>query len=169
MVIVLIFRLDGLNKDLDPWDSSFYMGEFRNMCVKEKMNELQWPVREYIVQVARFDPAKGIPNVVDSYARFRRLLQSTKSDLGEDEYPQLLICGHGAVDDPDVCDIMTYFRSYFAYYTTGEHHLRRGHPVDCYGAIPRVCERHCRDALATQRSAYVASSPFSFTLKLIAQ
>jgi len=93
--------LDGLNKDLDPWDSSFYMGEFRNLCAKEKMNELKWPARDYIVQVARFDPAKGIPNVIDSYARFRRLLRSSQSDLGEDEHPQLLICGHGAVDDPD--------------------------------------------------------------------
>ncbi|KAF7338413.1 Trehalose phosphorylase [Mycena venus] len=90
--------LDGLNKDLDPWDSSFYMGEFRNLCAKEKMNELQWPARDYIVQVARFDPAKGIPNVIDSYARFRRLL---KSEMPADEHPQLLICGHGAVDDPD--------------------------------------------------------------------
>ncbi|KAF7363317.1 Trehalose phosphorylase [Mycena sanguinolenta] len=93
--------LDGLNKDLDPWDSSYYMGEFRNLCAKEKMNELKWPARDYIVQVARFDPAKGIPNVIDSYARFRRLLKSSQTDIGEDEHPQLLICGHGAVDDPD--------------------------------------------------------------------
>ncbi|KAJ6546539.1 trehalose phosphorylase [Mycena vulgaris] len=93
--------LDGLNKDLDPWDSSFYMGEFRNLCAKEKMHELQWPARDYIVQVARFDPAKGIPNVIDSYVRFRRLLRSSASDLAEEEHPQLLICGHGAVDDPD--------------------------------------------------------------------
>ncbi|KAG7092384.1 hypothetical protein E1B28_008741 [Marasmius oreades] len=89
--------LDGLNKELDPWDSSFYMGEFRNLCVKDKMNELKWPARDYIVQVARFDPSKGIPNVVDSYARLRKLL----ANLDEDETPQLLICGHGAVDDPD--------------------------------------------------------------------
>lgn len=40
-------------------DSQFYMGEFRNLCAKEKMHELQWPQRDYIVQVARFDPAKG--------------------------------------------------------------------------------------------------------------
>jgi len=91
--------LDGLNKDLDHWDSSYYMGEFRNLCAKEKMNELQWPARDYIVQVARFDPAKGIPNVIDSYARLRRLLRQSK--LSEEEHPQLLICGHGAVDDPD--------------------------------------------------------------------
>lgn len=77
------------------------MGEFRNLCAKEKMFELNWPVREYIVQVARFDPAKGIPNVIDSYARFRRRLAKDSPDVDGDDIPQLLVCGHGAVDDPD--------------------------------------------------------------------
>lgn len=64
------------------------------------MSELAWPSRDYVVQVARFDPSKGIPNVIDSYAKFRDLLK-TKGKVDEDETPQLLICGHGAVDDPD--------------------------------------------------------------------
>ncbi|TFY73934.1 hypothetical protein EWM64_g10078, partial [Hericium alpestre] len=91
--------LDGLNKELDQWDSQYYMGEFRSLCAKEKMHELQWPGRDYIVQIARFDPSKGIPDVVDSYARFRALL--AKAGMIESSTPQLLICGHGAVDDPD--------------------------------------------------------------------
>lgn len=93
--------LDGLNKHLHPWDSQYYMGEFRSLCAKEKMHELKWPARDYVVQVARFDPSKGIPNVIDSYARFRKLLTSSGKVASEDEMPQLLICGHGAVDDPD--------------------------------------------------------------------
>lgn len=92
--------LDGLNKELGSWDSQYYMGEFRSLCAKEKMSELAWPARDYVVQVARFDPSKGIPNVIDSYAKFRELLK-TKGKLEGDELPQLLICGHGAVDDPD--------------------------------------------------------------------
>ncbi|KIJ68931.1 glycosyltransferase family 4 protein [Hydnomerulius pinastri MD-312] len=92
--------LDGLNKHLNPWDSQFYMGEFRNLCAKEKMHALQWPARDYVVQVARFDPSKGIPNVIDSYARLRKLLKKS-GKVSEEETPQLLICGHGAVDDPD--------------------------------------------------------------------
>lgn len=75
------------------------MGEFRALCAKEKMHELKWPHREYFVQVARFDPSKGIPNVIDSYHRLRKLLE--KDNLPEEKMPQLLICGHGAVDDPD--------------------------------------------------------------------
>ncbi|KAH7889261.1 glycosyltransferase family 4 protein [Phlebopus sp. FC_14] len=93
--------LDGLNKHLSLWDSQYYMGEFRSLCAKEKMHELKWPARDYIVQIARFDPSKGIPNVIDSYTRFRKLLTENSKFLDEDEIPQLLICGHGAVDDPD--------------------------------------------------------------------
>jgi glycosyltransferase involved in cell wall biosynthesis len=74
------------------------MGEFRSLCAKDKMPELAWPSRDYIIQIARFDPSKGIPNVIDSYAKFRELLKTT---VEEDEAPQLLVCGHGAVDDPD--------------------------------------------------------------------
>jgi hypothetical protein len=84
--------LDGLNKELDDWDTQFYMGEFRALCAKEKMHELAWPARDYVVQIARFDPSKGIPNVIDSYAKFRVLLEKT-GDFTEDEYPQLLIAG----------------------------------------------------------------------------
>ena len=63
------------------------------------MNELKWPARDYIIQVARFDPSKGIPNVIDSYYKFRRLLE--EKGIDEERAPQLLVCGHGAVDDPD--------------------------------------------------------------------
>ncbi|KAF7322862.1 Trehalose phosphorylase [Mycena chlorophos] len=93
--------LDGLTKHLSPWDSAFYMGVFRDLCASQKMHQLQWPARDYIVQVARFDPAKGIPHVVDAYAKFRRMLRQKQPDLPESEHPQMLICGHGAVDDPD--------------------------------------------------------------------
>jgi hypothetical protein len=76
------------------------MGEFRSLCAKDKMPELAWPSRDYIIQIARFDPSKGIPNVIDSYAKFRELLK-TKGKVDDVKTPQLLICGHGAVDDPD--------------------------------------------------------------------
>ncbi|KAG5221170.1 Trehalose phosphorylase [Salix suchowensis] len=47
------------------------------------------------------DPSKGIPNVVDSYYKFRNLLRTRSPEMDASEHPQLLICGHGAVDDPD--------------------------------------------------------------------
>ncbi|KAF7968565.1 hypothetical protein HWV62_30105 [Athelia sp. TMB] len=92
--------LDGLNKHLNDWDTAFYMGEFRTLCAKEKMHELKWPQLEYFVQIARFDPSKGIPNVIDSYVKYRHLLEADP-DREEDDYAQLLICGNSAIDDPD--------------------------------------------------------------------
>lgn len=85
------------------------------------MCELGWPARDYFIQVARFDPSKGsfhfynfsinlsvnalkslgIPNVIDSYAKFRRLMAQNAKNSSVNDIPQLLICGHGAVDDPD--------------------------------------------------------------------
>jgi glycosyltransferase involved in cell wall biosynthesis len=53
---------------------------------------------EYIIQIARFDPSKGLPDVLESYARFHELLEENG---GDDNPPKLLICGHGSIDDPD--------------------------------------------------------------------
>ncbi|KAG8767816.1 hypothetical protein FRC15_005458 [Serendipita sp. 397] len=90
--------LDGLSKPLADWDIQYYMGIFRTLCSEIRMSKLHWPAREYIVQVARFDPAKGIPVVIDSFVKLRRKLDLK---LPASQTPQLLICGHGAIDDPD--------------------------------------------------------------------
>ncbi|EJD52898.1 trehalose phosphorylase [Auricularia subglabra TFB-10046 SS5] len=94
--------LDGLNKELSHWDTQYYMGVFRQLCAKDKMTELAWPARPYVVQVARFDPAKGIPHLIASYVKFRQTMDAQpKGRFGPEDTPQLLVCGHGAVDDPD--------------------------------------------------------------------
>jgi len=98
----IVVTLDGTLEAFSFCNARYvYMGDFRNLCIKEKMNELRWPQRDYLVQIARFDPAKGIPDVIASYYKFRNLLKANSPDLSEEEHPQLLLCGHGAVDDPD--------------------------------------------------------------------
>ncbi|KAI8941023.1 hypothetical protein NX059_002269 [Plenodomus lindquistii] len=93
---------DGLNKRLRDWDNQYYMHEFKAHCFKAGMRQLAYPERDYIVQIARFDPAKGIPDVLKSYALFRRSFpDNTPAEL----IPQLVIAGHGAVDDPDATRI----------------------------------------------------------------
>ncbi|TPX13378.1 uncharacterized protein E0L32_006108 [Thyridium curvatum] len=89
--------LDGLNKHLNQWDSGYYGHLYNTACHSQRMTELHYPARKYIVQVARFDPAKGIPTVIDSYAEFRRLCDRQ----GISDVPQLVVCGNGSVDDPD--------------------------------------------------------------------
>ncbi|KAH0825804.1 hypothetical protein J3R83DRAFT_8797 [Lanmaoa asiatica] len=72
-------RLDGLNKHLSPWDSHYCMGKFHSLCTK---CELKWPI-------ARFDPPKGIPNVIDFYSQFHKLLKDV--DKTKEKMPLLLM------------------------------------------------------------------------------
>ncbi|KAK4466136.1 family 4 putative glycosyltransferase [Cladorrhinum samala] len=89
--------LDGLNKHLNKWDSGYYGHIYNVACHSQRMTELNWPARKYVIQVARFDPAKGIPTVIDAYAEFRRRCDKQ----GLTDVPQLVVCGNGSVDDPD--------------------------------------------------------------------
>lgn len=91
-------RLDGLNKDMRDWDNDFYLHYFGQECRNHSMPELAYPSRGYIAQIARFDPAKGIPDVIRGFAKFRRDLLK---GVSINETPQLVICGHSSVDDPD--------------------------------------------------------------------
>ncbi|KAL1642495.1 hypothetical protein SLS61_009646 [Didymella pomorum] len=90
--------LDGLNKQLDEWDTQYYFHDFEMSCMDKGANKLAFPNRLYIAQIARFDPAKGIPDVLASYAVLRR---EYMKDKPLEEIPQLVIAGHGAIDDPD--------------------------------------------------------------------
>jgi len=91
--------LDGLNKPIAQWDTQYYLARFANACHQDRMTNLNFPSRGYLCQVARFDPAKGIPDVLDAYAKLRQRLE--KEGVATELTPQLLICGHGAIDDPD--------------------------------------------------------------------
>ncbi|WKT52466.1 hypothetical protein QSH57_002980 [Fusarium oxysporum f. sp. vasinfectum] len=89
--------LDGLNKPLRDWDVGYYGNMYNASCHAQKMTQLHWPARKYIIQIARFDPSKGIPTAIDSYAEFRR--QCKVADI--EDTPQLVLCGNQSVDDPD--------------------------------------------------------------------
>jgi glycosyltransferase involved in cell wall biosynthesis len=90
--------LDGLNKELAEYDAQYYAHEFKMTCFRQQMHPLNFPDRDYIVQIARFDPSKGIPDVLASYAILRR---KYLKNFSQKETPQLVIAGHGSVDDPD--------------------------------------------------------------------
>lgn len=92
--------LDGLNKELSDFDTEYYIHEFNTECGRQRLTSLAYPKRDYIVQIARFDPSKGIPDVVASYAEFRRNSKFCQGKSKE-ETPQLVIAGHYSVDDPD--------------------------------------------------------------------
>jgi len=87
--------LDGLNKDL-PHDQIDYYTRMVNKILADSGQTPLDHARPYIIQIARFDPSKGIPDVIDAYHRLRIKLR--KRNLAP---PQLVIAGNGSVDDPD--------------------------------------------------------------------
>lgn len=76
--------LDGLNKELTDEQKAYYLAQ----------TPLD-PNRPYITQIARFDPSKGIPDVLEAYAKLRALLTDNQT------IPQLAIVGNSSIDDPD--------------------------------------------------------------------
>ncbi|EEQ90501.1 hypothetical protein RJZ56_006009 [Blastomyces dermatitidis] len=91
--------LDGLNKTMDDFDIGYYGRIFNAKCREIGMTTIDYPDDEYIVQIARFDPSKGIFDLLDAYEKFRILFGENRPK--EEKPPKLLICGHGSVDDPD--------------------------------------------------------------------
>ena len=109
--------LDGLNKLYGRASLRYYRQYFNHLSQQQCGNILDWD-RGYICQIARFDPSKGeitvqcpessglIPLVIgidvllEGYLKFRQQLEKLDNPP-DDGGPQLIIMGHGSVDDPD--------------------------------------------------------------------
>ncbi len=74
---------------------SIYMSIFNNLLIEDGQTPLDTN-RPYIVQIARFDPSKGIPDVLDAYKQLRDMLVASGKSV-----PQLVIAGNSSIDDPD--------------------------------------------------------------------
>ncbi|ORX73801.1 hypothetical protein DL89DRAFT_280346 [Linderina pennispora] len=91
-------ELDGLNKRLNSADLEYYRRVF-NRCAEDQASPGIQKDRPYVIQIARFDPAKGIPDVIEAYRGFR--VQLDAMGIEPSLQPQLVLCGHGSIDDPD--------------------------------------------------------------------
>ncbi len=87
--------LDGLNKPLSEEQMDYYLQLFNKMLIDEQQTPLD-ETRPYIIQIARFDPSKGIPDLLDSYRKLRIIREQHNEVI-----PQLVITGNGSIDDPD--------------------------------------------------------------------
>ncbi|RKP07555.1 hypothetical protein THASP1DRAFT_24322, partial [Thamnocephalis sphaerospora] len=101
--------LDGLNKPLHDWSMGYNRMIFNRVCWDQSGSMLGGG-RPYIAghqahalkdpradQCACADSA-GIADVIQAYSLFRQMI---KGKLTRMQTPQLVICGHGSVDDPD--------------------------------------------------------------------
>ncbi|KAJ9119096.1 hypothetical protein QFC22_003587 [Naganishia vaughanmartiniae] len=89
--------LDGLNKPLGR-EAIHHLREAYNRISRQQCQvTVDWK-RGYIIQVARFDPSKGIPDLLAAYLDFRQRLQSAAASKSKsDKKPPMLI----VIDDPD--------------------------------------------------------------------
>jgi hypothetical protein len=82
---------------MEDWDLQYYFHVLRQTCQAQGLPQLAYPSRGFFAQIARFDPSKGIPDVLKSYASFRELMK----DEPKRNVQQLVICGQSSIDDPD--------------------------------------------------------------------
>jgi glycosyltransferase involved in cell wall biosynthesis len=108
--------LDDLNRPLSEAETregiAFINGQLA-------INEGQKPIdstRPYIVLIARFDPSKGMPQGMASYALARQMLVDLGVPLSR--IPQLVVVGNGSIDDPEglpvLAEIMRLRREVYA-------------------------------------------------------
>ncbi|KAI5170725.1 alpha,alpha-trehalose phosphorylase (configuration-retaining) [Nematocida sp. LUAm3] len=90
--------LDGLNKEITPLMNIYYQNVFNRICIDNGENPINFS-NPYIIQIARFDPSKGIEDLLEAYHLLYMRYQKYKPDdrfcIG------LVLCGHGSVDDPE--------------------------------------------------------------------
>lgn len=87
---------DGLNKKMDENSSAYYFELFNEILEKTGQKPLDYS-EEYFIQVARFDPAKGIFDLIEAY----RLFFEKMEKITNENIPSLVIMGNGAYDDPE--------------------------------------------------------------------
>ncbi|OAG31843.1 hypothetical protein NEDG_00318 [Nematocida displodere] len=90
--------LDGLNKTLSESMNRYYQNVFNRVCIDNGETLVNF-ANPYIVQIARFDPSKGIPDLLDAY--YRLYAMHMEKQEHEPFIVGLVLCGHGSVDDPE--------------------------------------------------------------------
>lgn len=103
-------QLDGLNKPLSALTNGYYQNVFNRICLDNGESPVNFS-KKYIVQVARFDPSKGIEDLLNAYYEVFYKFKTNRPDETFDV--GLVLCGHGSVDDPEgmiiykgICEIV---------------------------------------------------------------
>jgi len=140
--------LDGLNKVLNEYDKQYYFRTFARLTEDQSGLPMHCKHTKYIIQVARFDPSKGIPDVIEAFRILCERLglppacnanASTATDnhsraececacanISADllaKLPRLVLCGHGAIDDPEGTVVFEFILHLLR--TSKYHHIGR--------------------------------------------
>jgi glycosyltransferase involved in cell wall biosynthesis len=88
-------HFDGLNKHLSEAQTSYYLKLINKHLIKSGQSAID-ETRASLCQEARFDPSKGIPDLLESYRKL-----CLKLNQESQPQPQLIIAGNASIDDPD--------------------------------------------------------------------
>jgi glycosyltransferase involved in cell wall biosynthesis len=88
---------DGLNKKLDNHSLEYYKLLFNKISFDQINKKVDFN-RPYFIQVCRFDPSKGIPDLIKAYVLFRKKNENKVT-------PQLIITGNASIDDVETSKI----------------------------------------------------------------
>jgi glycosyltransferase involved in cell wall biosynthesis len=97
--------LDGLNKPLGGEAMHNLREAYNQISLQQCGVAVDWS-RGYVVQVARFDPSKGIPDLLAAYLEFRKRLEDGGSGIfaHKKKPPMLVVVGHGSVSPRNASD-----------------------------------------------------------------
>ena len=145
--------LDGLNKNLKDEQIEYYFEEFNKALLESGQKPLDRSEKEYFIQIARFDPSKGILDVLDSYRLFREKYEG-------DNPPALVVVGNGAHDDPEGEEIYSSIMQKLSLEEFD--HIRE----DIKVAVLPLCDQQLNALLSEAKVAFQLSYREGFEFKI---
>ncbi|KRH95253.1 Glycosyltransferase [Pseudoloma neurophilia] len=98
--------LDGLNKKMSARICRYYQEIFRKACFNSGCPPIDLDETDYILQISRFDPSKGLIDCIEVFASVCDHLESRQKNNQKPLY--LILAGHGSVDDPEGTTVFNY-------------------------------------------------------------
>lgn len=112
--------LDGLNKKMSERICNYYQEIFNKACFDSGCDPINLSETDYLLQVSRFDPSKGLIDCIEMFYEVVNQLEKnsldskTKEEQNNQKKLHLILAGHGSVDDPEGTAVFNYLKKYIS-------------------------------------------------------
>lgn len=113
--------LDGLNKKMSDMNWKYYQNLFDEACIQSECDPVNLSEINYLLQVSRFDPSKGLYDCIEVFYEVTKHFDSIKKNnsMAEESDKRaknlhLILAGQGSVDDPESVSIFNYLKKYIS-------------------------------------------------------
>lgn len=104
--------LDGLNKKMSTRICNYYQEIFNKACFDSGCEPIDLSNTEYLLQISRFDPSKGLIDCIDVFHEVCKKFDTPGTEEGKKLH--LILAGHGSVDDPEGMAVFNYLKKYIS-------------------------------------------------------